>query len=82
MMMLVMDLLMMILGKMMMITTLVMVMVTCGRSEVPLVDQMNLKCFTACAATIRCATRQYWLQYSALQNYEIVYRSKTHIWVL
>ena len=51
---LMMDLLMMILGKIMMM----MVMVTCGSAEVPLVDQMNLKCFTARCLLQYCATKQ------------------------
>ena len=60
---------------MIMIMMVMMVMVTCGSAEVPLVEQTNLKCFTArwlqyCATEEYCATKQYCVrkQLNSLQS--------------
>ena len=49
------------------------VMVTCGSVEVPLVSQMNLKCFTTAATILGQKTLKYYIQLRAICEYCVFY---------
>ena len=51
-----------------MVMVVMIVMVTCGSVEVPLVSQMNLKCFTTAATMLK-----YYIQLRAICQYCVFY---------
>ena len=56
-----------------MVMVVMIVMVTCGSVEVPLVSQMNLKCFTTAATILRQKTLKYYIQLRAICQYCVFY---------
>ena len=56
-----------------MVIVMMIVMVTCGSVEVPLVSQMNLKCFTTAATILGQNTLKYCIQLRAICQYCVFY---------
>ena len=56
-----------------MVIVMMIVMVTCGSVEVPLVSQMNLKCFTTAATILGQKTLKYYIQLRAICQYCVFY---------
>ena len=56
-----------------MVMVVMIVMVTCGSVEVPLVSQMNLKCFTTAATILGQKTLKYYIQLRAICQYCVFY---------
>ena len=56
-----------------MVMVVMIVMVTCGSVEVPLVSQMNLKCFTTAATILGQKTLKYYIQLRAICEYCVFY---------